>query len=228
MTTEPNAKPIQSRPRGVHVHLRDGDIVDGGIYLTNGQALAPYLASRKSGWLNMVDAVWLREGELHSHAVLQTDRVQIAWSSNRDFPVIPAVQNVVPRPVDILLEDGMRIRGNLQIGEKQRMSDYLAGCGSFFALLDASRVQDGDPLGDIAVNSDCVKAVRDAKVVVPAAPAAVDRSREGWTDARRTPPIGSDVLPQSSVQRVRLGGGEVDVVTPRYPNDRRGSGSRSL
>ncbi|MDH5233851.1 MAG: hypothetical protein OEW77_02760 [Gemmatimonadota bacterium] len=207
----------------MHIHLRDGDIVEGGIYLTDGQALAPYLASRKNGWVNIVNAVWLREGELHNHAVLQTDHVVIASSSHRDFPVISTTQSGVPRPVDVLLEDGTRIQGNLFLGHKQRLSDYLAGCGSFLALLDASRVQDGDSLGDIAVNAGCVKAVRDAKVFSPKGTVAPGRARDAWGGLMRTPRHSVEVPGPSHLQRVKHLSGEIDVVTPTYPNDRRSS-----
>lgn len=222
MARAPSARPIQSRPRGVHIHLRDGDIVDGGIYLTDGQALAPYLGSRKNGWVNIVNAVWLREGELHNHAVLQTDHVVIASSSHRDFPVIASTQNSVPRPVDILLEDGTRIQGNLHLGQKQRLSDYLAGCGTFLALLDATRVTDGDSLGDVAVNCGCVKAVRDAKVFAGARPLSPMQHRAEWGGMRRTPRASDPVraTPVNS-ERIHRATGEIDVVTPAYENDRR-------
>ena len=206
----------------MHIHLRDGDIVDGGIYLTDGQALAPYLGSRKNGWVNIVNAVWLREGELHNHAVLQTDHVVIASSSHRDFPVIAMTQNGVPRPVDLLLEDGTRIQGNLHLGQKQRLSDYLSGCGTFLALLDATRVTDGDSLGDIAVNSGCVKAVRDAKVFAHEGKVSPSEHRAQWGGLRRTPRVSGAVraTPVNS-ERIHRPTGEIDVVTPAYENDRR-------
>ena len=217
----PNAKPIQSRARGVHILLRDGDIVEGGVYLTDGQALAPYLGSRKNGWMNIVNAVWLREGELHNHAVIQTDHVVIASASRRDIPVVAANASGSPRPVDVLLEDGTRIQGSLHLGSRQRLSDYLASCGSFMGLLGATRVQDGDELGDIAVNSGSVKAVRDAKVFATYGTPTSTPAGAPRVAARRTP-IGTEPLAGPvDRQRVRASSGDIDVITPAYPNDRR-------
>ena len=222
MARAPSARTIQSRPRGVHIHLRDGDIVDGGIYLTDGQALAPYLASRKNGWVNVVNAVWLREGELHNHAVLQTDHVVMASASHRDIPVISETQNGVPRPVDILLEDGTRIRGNLLLGQRQRLSDYLAGCGKFLALLSASGVQDGDALGDVAVNCGCVKAVRDAKVFdAQGPPTSHAVAKQEWGGLRRAPTATGEPQQTANRERITRPTGEIMVVTPAYANDRR-------
>ncbi len=209
------SRPVQSRPRAVHLVLRDGDTVDGGIYLTDGQALAPYLGSRKNGWVNIVDATWGLEGELHKHAVLQTEHIVMASASRGDYPVVASTQNGVPRAVDILLEDGTRLQGNLLLGSKQRLSDYLAGTGTFIALLEASRVQDGTAIGDVAVNSACVKAVRDSKIF-SAEPAVAQAASEDWGGIRR----GASVTP---VQRERVPrvSGAIEVVTPAHPEDRR-------
>ncbi len=211
----PSTRPVQSRPRRVQITLRDGDVVEGGIFLTTGQALAPYLGSRKSGWVNIVNATWRREGELHNHAVLQADHIVLASSPDRDTPVQFATPGSVARRVDLSFDDGSRIRGSLHLAERQRLSDYLAGCGNFLPLLDATRVPGGEVMGDIAVNSGCVKAVRDAKVFAPDAadPAAAS---EPWGGLRRggpTPPLNRDVVHRPS--------GSIEVVTPgRVPDYR--------
>jgi Type II secretion system (T2SS), protein E, N-terminal domain len=239
----PYARPIQSRPRAVHLTLRDGDTVDGGIYLNDGQALAPYLGTRKHGWVNIVNAVWGLEGEVHRHAVLQTEHIVIASSTNQDYPIVASTPNATARAVDILLEDGTRLQGNLLLGAKQRLSDYLAGTGTFFALLGASRVQTGDALGDVAVNAGSVKAVRDAKVF--AGELEVEGAPEDWGGIRRganeaeapSAPVNVPAHPAPSAapraptpsptpaavrtERVVRTTGSIELVTPAPTRDRR-------
>lgn len=212
------ARPVQSRPRKVHIILRDGDVVDGGLYLTDSQALAPYLGTRKNGWVNVVNAVWRREGEVHRHAVLQTEHIVIASAPDRDYPVQPESQTGVPRSVDILLHDGTRVQGNLFLAERQRLSDFLSTCGAFLPLLAARRVHDGDPLGDVAVNGGCVKAVRDAKVF--GAGEGAGASGE-WGQQRPTPEKPIDVTRPLNRELVRRLTGDFEVITPGRENDRR-------
>ena len=212
------ARPVQSRPRKVHIVLRDGDVVDGGLYLTDGQALAPYLGTRKNGWVNVVSAVWQREGELHRHAVLQTDHIVIASATDKDYPVQPASQVGVPRAVDLLLDDGTRVQGSLYLAVRQRLSDFLSTCGTFLPLLGARRVHDGDELGDIAVNSGCVRAVRDAKVFEPDGSLAVTGE---WRQQRRTPSDPVDTSQPLNRELVRRATGDLEVITPGRANDRR-------
>lgn len=202
MAQTPYQRPVQSRPRAVHIVLRDGDTVDGGIYLTDGQALAAYLGTRKNGWVNVVDATWGLEGERHKHAVLHTDHILLASPTNKDYPVFAATQGGSPRGVDVLLSDGTRLRGSLVLGAWQRLSDYLAGAGGFLAVLETTRVQDGTRLGDIALNSAAVKAVRDSKV---------------FADGPEAPP------PRTSTERIKRPSGAIEVVTPEHPGDRRRS-----
>ena len=243
MSQTPYARPIQSRPRAVHLTLRDGDTVDGGIYLNDGQALAPYLGTRKHGWVNIVNAVWGLEGEVHRHAVLQTEHIVIASSTNQDYPIVASTPNATARAVDILLEDGTRLQGNLLLGAKQRLSDYLAGTGTFFALLSASRVQTGDALGDVAVNAGSVKAVRDAKVF--AGEHESEGAPEDWGGMRRggqeaeapSAPAHASAHPAPSAashvptpapaaaavrtERVMRTTGAIELVTPAPTRDRR-------
>lgn len=211
------ARPVQSRPRKVHIVLRDGDVVDGGLYLNDAQALAPYLGTRKNGWVNVVNAIWQREGEVHGHAVLQTEHVVIASAPDRDYPVQPANTIGVARAVDILLEDGTRVQGSLYLADRQRLSDFLSTCGSFMPLLAARRVHDGTELGDVAVNSGCVKAVRDAKVF-----GAVPGEGESgeWKQRQRTP-VGPEVSQPLNRELVRRLTGDFEVITPGRENDRR-------
>jgi hypothetical protein len=163
-------KPPVPKPHRVKLILRDGVVVEGGFFLNEGQPLAPYLASRKGGWVNMVGAKWAGEDETHNHAVLQVDQILIACSTDAVIPVLRPTRGA-PRKVDIGLDDGSRVEGALHLGALQRLSEYLFVCGKFLPVLHAQLMPGGEPLGDIALNALCVKVVR----VAPNAPyAALD------------------------------------------------------
>lgn len=214
--TSPRTKPMQSRPRRVQLTLRNADVVEGGVFLSDGQALAPYLGSRKNGWVNVVSAVWRSEGELHHHAVLQTDHIVMATALDVDCPVQLPLQGAVPRDVDIMLHDGSRFRGSLHLGEQQRLSDYLAGCGRFLPLLGVTRVADAEAIGDLALNAGCVKAVRDARVFDPGTRPSAEEARASWGGYRR----GSTSLGATHAF-TPVAGHVVEVVTPGRVPDRR-------
>ena len=169
-STRKSQKLTSAKPRRVKLILRDGVVVEGGFFLNEGQPLAPYLASRKGGWVNMVGAKWAGEGETHHHAVLQVDYILIARSTDDAIPVFLPTRGA-QRTVDIGLDDGSRLGGALHLGALQRLSDYLFACGKFLPVLGAQLQPGGEPLGDIALNALCVKVVR----VAPNAPhAALD------------------------------------------------------
>lgn len=141
--------------------LRDGDVLDGSVYLTEGHALSPYLSSRKGGWMNVVSAEWRSEGIPHNHVVVQSDDILFAASRDPDVGMAVGAAQAT-REVDILLEDGSRLQGRLQLAARQRLSDYLASCGHFIPLMGAVHLPLGTAYGDVALNAEAVKAVRDA------------------------------------------------------------------
>ena len=77
----------QSRPRRVRVVLRDGEVIDASIYLNEGQALAPYLSSRKGGWVNLVNVIHASRTETQLHTVLQSEHIMFVLSLDGDIPV---------------------------------------------------------------------------------------------------------------------------------------------
>jgi hypothetical protein len=181
--TQPGGPPrlTQSRPRQVHLVLRDGAVVEGGIFLNEGQALAPYLGSRKGGWVNIVNALWLAEGETSNHAVLQSDHILLATSIDADIPIYPASAQPMLREVDVAIEDGTRVRGVLHLAAKQRLSDFLHSCGKFVPLLNARRLPGDTELGDVAVNALAIRVIRDATLL---APGPIEAAPEGASEAR--------------------------------------------
>jgi len=157
---------LHSKPRRVHLVLRDGAEVEGGIFLNDGQALAPYLGSRKGGWVNLVAATWLIPvEEMVSHAVLQADHVMYAYGVDGDVSV-HSVQggNFTLRSIEITLTNGARIRGDLAIADRQRLSDFLHTSGKFIPIVGASRAESDTVVGDIALNHAAVRVLRDAAV----------------------------------------------------------------
>ncbi|MCE9601136.1 MAG: hypothetical protein K8S21_02845 [Gemmatimonadetes bacterium] len=184
----------------MHLVLRDGAEVEGGIFLNDGQALAPYLGTRKGGWVNLVGATWLVPiEETVSHAVLQADHVMYAYGVDGDVPV-HSVQagNVALRAIEITLTNDARIRGDLAIANRQRLSDFLHTAGKFIPVVGVSRVDSGKSVGDIALNHAAVRVLRDAAVNGRPAqpPDAVRATPHAGMPAIREPVTGARPLPK--------------------------------
>ena len=207
-------KPIASRARRARLVLRDGAIVEGGIFLNDGQALAPYLSSRKGGWVNVVSAKWASENETHNHAVLQTDQILFGVSLDGDIPVHRPTAGSTPREVEVLLDNGDWFRGVMQLGTKQRLSDYLFACGTFFPLIDARHSKEGSLEQDIALNASCVKVVRGARLIAPDGSDAGEKA--AWGGHRPSTAMGAlthEMVPRAS--------GAIEVVTDGRVPERR-------
>ncbi len=188
----PVARTNQSKPRAIRFVLRDGDVLDGSVYLTEGHALSPYLSSRKGGWMNVVSAAWRSEGIAHPHVVVQSDDILFAASVDPDVGLSVSA-STASRDVDVLLEDGSRLQGKLQLAARQRLSDYLASCGHFIPLVGAVHLPVGVGYGDVALNSTAVKAVRDAKSMSANAPSSA-QAQAAWGGIRRGTPSQNDSL----------------------------------
>jgi hypothetical protein len=222
----------KSRPRQATLVMRDSATVECGLYLNDGQALAPYLSSRKGGWVNVVNAHWAGEEGAHNHAVLQADHILAATSTEGDIPMSGGNAGRATRDVDITMEDGSHFRGTLNLSERQRLSDYLTACGKFLPVLNAMRVGYAGAVGDIAINCAAVRVIRDARVfqagsmdlaaeaaseaAAEAAAAAADATalqRAGHSSSERATPVTRDV--------VRRVSGSIEVITEGRVSDRR-------
>lgn len=189
MRATPDAlRTVQSRPRRAHFVLLDGVELDGGLYLNDGQSLAPYLGSRKGGWVNVVSAKWVNDDGVLGHAVIQTSQILMAWSPGSEIAIAGPIAGSAPREVEIALRNGARLHGVLHLGERQRMSDFLYNCGAFLPVLEAKRVPEDTGIGDVALNSAEVRLVRDTKVFTPSAAAAAAAAAESVTPAAGTTP----------------------------------------
>ena len=195
---------IQSRPRRAHFVLMDGAEIAGGLYLNDGQALAPYLGSRKGGWVNIINATWLTNEKVVGHAVMQASQILMAWSPGSEIEIAGPIAGSTARDVEIALVNGKELRGVLHLAERQRMSDFLFNCGLFLPVMAATWTPEGTTIGDVALNAEAVRLVRDAKVfgtssLAPAAAAERSTPAGGMTAplAARTP-TGTMTIPPAA------------------------------
>ena len=192
MPPTPTAPPralLQSKPRRVRLVLRDGAEVEGGIFLNDGQALAPYLGTRKGGWVNLVSATWISPvEETVTHAVLQADHVLFAYGPDGDIPVHGVAGTIAVRAIEVTLSDGRKLAGQLCIADRQRLSDFLHTVGKFIPIVGARNVDDGVRFGDVALNHAAVRVLRDTNPSGRATQALDMRTLD------MTPPIGSDII----------------------------------
>jgi hypothetical protein len=213
----PQKATVQSRPRRARIVLRDGEVVEGGIYLNEGQALAPYLGTRKGGWVNIIKATWLAENETHNHAVMQADHILIAISLDGDIPVYGSTAGSAVRDVDIALEDASHVRGTLHLADKQRLSDYLHSCGKFLPVLNATRQPSNEAVGDCAVNAMAIRVIRDAKVFEAG---SMELAPDNAAEARASVQMPAISIPVN-IEIVKRDTGSIQVITEGRSIDRR-------
>ncbi len=220
MTLPPaTSRPSSARPRRVHLVLRDGVVLDGRVYLNEGQSLALYLGSRKGGWVNLVDVVWALDGERAEHLVLQVDHLALAASIDGDIPAVIGSGAAVQRWVQIGLENGARLQGCLFLADRQRLSDYLHTVGRFLPVTATHRLADGAALGDVAINCASIKLVRDIAV-----PAACETPPPAEADAPYAVFLVDDMPVTHEV--VRSEATSLTLITPGRLPDRRAGESR--
>ncbi len=157
--TTPSPRSDRFDPRPCQVSLRDGRIVNGIVSVPEGQTLIRFLWQR-TGFLNLtsVSADWLSDPPLEHLAVRLT---QIAWVGSADgqIPLKPTAAMPLAMPVEVRLESGAVLDGHVDIAFNERLSDLLDTEGPFLPLFRATE-RGGRRLGDIALNVDCVVAVR--------------------------------------------------------------------
>jgi hypothetical protein len=160
--------------RRLRIFLRDFRMVEATVSLAEGQALAPYFASRKS-YVNVRGAHWAGTGDDVAHAVLKVEQVLWAAAPDGDVPLTSASVQTKGREVEIQLDGGLLVRGALVLSEQQRLSDYLETSGQFIPVLSAQLLRSGRPpkkvnvsLGDIVLNQDAVQAAWEVAQQPPA------------------------------------------------------------
>ncbi len=178
--------------RRLRFFLRDFRMVEASANIPDGQALAAYLARRRN-WITLLDAHWIGTGETAPVVVLRLQQIQ--WVESRESGVPAAVPASASRPreVELRLEGGLVVRGQLPIHEGQRLADYLEAAGPFVPLMRAFLMRSGRPpratnvvLRDVDIHRDVIQTVAEADEVSPVDPdaaapvaAAADGRRPG-------------------------------------------------
>lgn len=152
--------------RRLRFFLRDFRMVEADAHFPRGQTLAAYLARRR-GWVSLLDAHWIGTGERVPMVALRVR--QVLWVEARDGSVPAALPAGTPRDVEVRLEGGLIVRGQLPLHESQRLADYLEAAGPFVPLLSARLMRSGRPpraanltLRDVAINRDVIQTVAQA------------------------------------------------------------------
>jgi len=151
--------------RRLRLFLRDFRMIEAEMSLAEGQSLTQYFASRRQ-YVNLRGAKWATSGESIRHAVLKIEQVLWAASLDNDIPLINAMAQNQPREVEIQLDGGLLVRAGLNVGEGQRLSDFLESQPQFVPVRSAQLLRSGRPpkevnvaLGDIVLNQAAVQAM---------------------------------------------------------------------
>ena len=162
--TAPTTHIRNQENKRLHVVLRDGTLVEGSIFIAEDMSLVAFLASRKGGFMNMVDARRPKLQEAPGHLIVQTDLVVLVSAPDNNLQVVgQAGAGAGEREIEIYLIGGKGIRGAMYLAPMQRMSDYLAHCGKFAGITKAVFVGDGAEVGEVAVNTSAIALIREAR-----------------------------------------------------------------
>jgi len=161
MATDANRAPT----RRLRLFLRDFRMLEASTTLADGHSLLSWIANRKS-YVNLGLARWSGNEAGLYYVALKIDQILWAAACDDDIPLTTASVQAAPRLVEMQLEGGLLIRAGLNIGERQRLSDYLESLGAFIPVRNAQLLKSGRPpkevnvtLGDVVVNQSAVQAV---------------------------------------------------------------------
>lgn len=161
MTDRYMARAAKKTPRRVRFRLRDGRVLEGNVFLTEREFLAPFLATRKR-CVNVTDVEWLGTGPASiEHLVLPTASVLWAIAVGGDTPLVQIPPAARPRPVELQLENGVVAHATLHIVPGQRLSDWFDAADPFIPVTTAVLRPRGTELGEAAVNRDAVCLMRE-------------------------------------------------------------------
>src|SRR5687768_16360597 len=162
MKDQPTGKGTSNRPRGLQLCLRDQALVDGTVFAGESTHLSGCLGNRK-GWVNLTNVHFQNTGEKLPHIAVQTNRILWAASPSQDIPLMPVSLGASPRSVEMQLEGGVVLRGDLMLAQNQRLSDYLGAFGDFIPLRDARQLPGGKVIGDVVVNREAIERLRETE-----------------------------------------------------------------
>jgi diguanylate cyclase (GGDEF)-like protein/PAS domain S-box-containing protein len=155
----------QGRARRVAFLVREHGLLEAGVVLGAGQALAEYIESRR-GLIDLVDAVWVASGTRVEQLPLRQS--EIVWARPLDPEVM--LVNVSPfegenLSVEVALSGGTVARGRFRMIPGQSISEHLNSMGRFPVLWGAHLKATSQALGDIAINRQAIESARDVSGV---------------------------------------------------------------
>jgi hypothetical protein len=148
--------------RRVALALRDGRTVRGNIHVIEKQSLVQYLTTRRF-FVNLTEAQWgMQGGPTMPHVAVRSDHVYWANTDDPELPVSSHVRPAFrPRWAELILDDGVAVHVALYIAEEQRLTDYMDAASGFLPILEARIVATAERLGEIAINTGAVLAIRE-------------------------------------------------------------------
>ena len=147
----------------IEIRLRNNGVLEAGVGLKPGQALAPYLANRREA-LRLHDVFWRETGKYVDHLTLLEH--EIVWARPLDRAV--PVTNVALTPggtlplVAVVLTTGQTLEGRVALIRGQEVSDFPGTAGPWPVLRDA-RLPDGRRLGDVVLSLAALRSVREVE-----------------------------------------------------------------
>ncbi|HUF13208.1 MAG TPA: hypothetical protein VMN78_08920 [Longimicrobiales bacterium] len=149
-------------PKRIRIVLRDHALLEARVHIAGGQFLITFLAGRKR-YISLTDSVWMATEEPVDYMLLKVDRILWVSSPDQQIPLMNVLGATAPKQVEISVEGGLVIRGGLALGARQRLSDYLATAQEFIPLANAMALPREAMLGDIALNQDSIRSIREIR-----------------------------------------------------------------
>lgn len=150
-------------PRRLRIVLRDHSLLESRIHIASGQFLITFLAGRKR-YISLTNSVWIATEEPVDYMLLKVDRILWVSSPDGQIPLMNVLGAMAPKQVEISIEGGLVIRAGLALGARQRLSDYLATANEFIPLTAALALPREAQLGDIALNQNAIRSIREIRV----------------------------------------------------------------
>lgn len=149
-------------PRRIRIVLRDHALLEARVHIASGQFLITFLAGRKR-YISLTNSMWLATEEPVDYMLLKVDRILWVSSPDKGIPLMNVLGATTPKQVEISVEGGLVIRAGLALGARQRLSDYLATAQEFIPLSNAMALPREAVLGDIALNQNAIRSIREIR-----------------------------------------------------------------
>lgn len=161
---------IRPEPKRIRIVMRDHALLEARVHIAGGQFLITFLAGRKR-YISLTDSMWLATEEPVDYMLLKVDRILWVSSPDQQIPLMNVLGATAPKQVEISVEGGLVVRAGLALGARQRLSDYLATAQEFIPLTNAIALPREAVLGDIALNQDAIRSIRELRA--PRAPEGI-------------------------------------------------------